>query len=672
MLITSNPVIDVASDQQPSIYYLDDGTAIFKVVSDPNGSVIANAGSLALRDNGAVYAKASNNDALNWNLVGGGSPGLPLNSVQFNDAGSFGGNDGFIYVPGTSPNVTIIPDTGTGVLIKGSGTTPPPTLLGAPSLLHLHSINSATASIGFSSDDTTMGYILYSASTGELTFYGAGTGFSNFFFTMVPNATQAANWQIFPAGMQFYVSSATYYGGFAEISSDKFGLMLTTFSPTSGAIFPLTWTKDAVGIFATTPLATLHVKAPAGTSVAGLFITNAGSVDNFQISVNNGVSSAVRVNSAGRMILSPSTTTFTALTSGTYDFRNQILSDAGLVGSLNGVYSATQNDSGVIGLFRSRGTQAAPSAVLASDSLGRLDWFAQYAGLPLTQWRNVASISAIAAENHSGTVGGTRLIFSTVANGGAAISEKMRLTDAGMLQIGNTATYTAGVNLFSVGNITNNSSNVASIAARNTAHIALDVYAELNSTVEAQRWFQTFVGTKIASVMSNGKFETRAGQNGTAIASDFISLDGTYDVFTTDANNGTTVETDLHSKTVSANVLATDGDILYCVSTITTANNANNKTIKAYWNGVVVLDTGAFPFINDVLTLEVWITRTGGTTQKINARLTNKDATYQISTYNTGAATLSSSVIYKITGQSDTASNDVTARTTFIRKGNNQ
>ncbi len=64
--ITSNPNIDVLSEQQPSIYYLDDGVAIFKVISTPEGSVVANAGSLAIQSDGRLYIKTGDNNSVGY------------------------------------------------------------------------------------------------------------------------------------------------------------------------------------------------------------------------------------------------------------------------------------------------------------------------------------------------------------------------------------------------------------------------------------------------------------------------------------------------------------------------------------------------------------------------------------------------------------------------------
>ena len=65
-LITQNPTLDMVSDQPPLIFYLDDGTAVFKVVSDPEGVITANAGSLALGAGGAAWLKTTDGGNTGW------------------------------------------------------------------------------------------------------------------------------------------------------------------------------------------------------------------------------------------------------------------------------------------------------------------------------------------------------------------------------------------------------------------------------------------------------------------------------------------------------------------------------------------------------------------------------------------------------------------------------
>jgi len=44
MFITQNPNIDMESEQQPNLYYLDDGVCFFKCIGDPENVIRANKG----------------------------------------------------------------------------------------------------------------------------------------------------------------------------------------------------------------------------------------------------------------------------------------------------------------------------------------------------------------------------------------------------------------------------------------------------------------------------------------------------------------------------------------------------------------------------------------------------------------------------------------------------
>lgn len=298
-LMTVNPNIDIASEQQPSIYYLDDGTAIFKVVTDPNGLIIANAGSLALQNNGDAWIKSGNNDAV-WTLIGGGGgtlPGAPDNSVQYNDgAGGFAGNAGFIYDPSALTNLLLEPQISNGLAIFENGTTPPASAW-SPFLLQLHSGNRAFSMVFTNEADSYQWSIYRNGFDLNIESTGPGRGFLSWY--LQPEAASGYHYT-FPNGYLFSSVSATYYGGIGEIASDKFALMLSTGTVSAGTRFyPLTFTRNLVGINQTTPLASFHVNAANNTSVAGLFIANAPTVDVLQVSIDNGVSAAFGIDLNG-------------------------------------------------------------------------------------------------------------------------------------------------------------------------------------------------------------------------------------------------------------------------------------------------------------------------------------------------------------------------------------
>jgi hypothetical protein len=74
--ITQNPTVDMVSDEQPSLYYLDDGVCLGESLSNPNGLITANAGSImTARDGSGIYYKATDGLNTGWSLIGAGGGG---------------------------------------------------------------------------------------------------------------------------------------------------------------------------------------------------------------------------------------------------------------------------------------------------------------------------------------------------------------------------------------------------------------------------------------------------------------------------------------------------------------------------------------------------------------------------------------------------------------------
>jgi hypothetical protein len=79
--ITQNPTIDLLSDKQPTIFYLDDGAAVFNCVGSPNGAVAANIGSLTIdNQTGNVYTKTTNTVNTGWVQISGAGGGAVTGS----------------------------------------------------------------------------------------------------------------------------------------------------------------------------------------------------------------------------------------------------------------------------------------------------------------------------------------------------------------------------------------------------------------------------------------------------------------------------------------------------------------------------------------------------------------------------------------------------------------
>jgi hypothetical protein len=98
----------------------------------------------------------------------------------------------------------------------------------------------------------------------------------------------------------------------------------------------------------------------------------------------------------------------------------------------NGVSNSGQPQ---VVLTRSLGVPGAPLPLSSNQSLGSIF----FAGFDGSSTPNAALIGANAGENWTQTARGTRLSFSTVANGTTTLVQRMRITDAGLVGIGTTA-----------------------------------------------------------------------------------------------------------------------------------------------------------------------------------------------------------------------------------------
>lgn len=114
-----------------------------------------------------------------------------------------------------------------------------------------------------------------------------------------------------------------------------------------------------------------------------------------------------------------------------------------------------------------------------------------------------------------------------------------------------------------------------------------------------------------------GKLSLPAGVGATP-SSDFISNFGTYFVDpSTRSTPANTNETDLSSKTLSANVLANNGDFLLGVTAFNTGSNANTKRYRLYFAGSAFFDTGASAANGATVFVIFYILRTGSASASI-------------------------------------------------------
>ena len=140
-----------------------------------------------------------------------------------------------------------------------------------------------------------------------------------------------------------------------------------------------------------------------------------------------------------------------------------------------------------------------------------------------------------------------------------------------------------------------------------------------------------------------------------------------------DAANSGTSETDLHSYTMQAGVLSETNQSIHIRALVDTATNANNKRVRVYFGATVIHDSTSAGFSNQPLEIEATVYRTGAATQYSTARILTSTANAAPTASISGSIfraspgeTLSGTVVIKITGQSDTASSDLTAKAMSI------
>jgi len=112
-----------------------------------------------------------------------------------------------------------------------------------------------------------------------------------------------------------------------------------------------------------------------------------------------------------------------------------------------GLASTFSTDShGIWGVHHARGTRSSPAVVQANDTLGGFLFFGQY-NTALANRSSNASMYGYASELWSNTARGSYIVFYTTANTTTSTIERMRITDAGIVQIGRVGGATGQINL---------------------------------------------------------------------------------------------------------------------------------------------------------------------------------------------------------------------------------
>ena len=122
---------------------------------------------------------------------------------------------------------------------------------------------------------------------------------------------------------------------------------------------------------------------------------------------------------------------------------------------------------------------------------------------------------------------------------------------------------------------------------------------------------------------------------------------------TTTSTAADTTETDGYSFSVPANTLNGNGKALRMKVWGTTANTANNKTVKLYWNGVAVFTSGTTSQNKDWV-FEMLVIRDGASTQRIVVDGVYNDAVV-VPVTTTGTGTDTGAIVIKSTMTNGTA-----------------
>lgn len=182
---------------------------------------------------------------------------------------------------------------------------------------------------------------------------------------------------------------------------------------------------------------------------------------------------------------------------------------------------------------------------------------------------------------------------------------------------------------------------------------------------------QSVNGTGLCTWTGAGTSKGHVFTDGIAVGtgSDRAKIAATRKTIATTSTNSGTGETDLHSLTIAANSLVTDGDVIDFVMGFFTAGNANNKAIKIYFGGTQIFTTGLAAASSSDVLIRGRIMRTGSANQVSYIDWSvNSGSAWTAGNVTRGApsATLSSSAILKATGQGG-ASSDITQNLSIVK-----
>src|SRR5262245_49851208 len=182
-----------------------------------------------------------------------------------------------------------------------------------------------------------------------------------------------------------------------------------------------------------------------------------------------------------------------------------------------------------------------------------------------------------------------------------------------------------------------------------------------------QQWLNN--GTSRASLSALGKLLLPAGIGATPSADQISNLGTYFSDFTDRTTPASTVETDFSSKTLSSNVLASDGDFLIIYAGGNFAGNANSKRYRLYFNGANAFDSGTAAFNGTSFTVLSFLLRKSSSAL-VSTVLRSIGTTAQAESYPIAGQNFGVSNVLKSTGQNSTASaNDIVQNSFIMLKG---
>jgi hypothetical protein len=368
----------------------------------------------------------------------------------------------------------------------------------------------------------------------------------------------------------------------------------------------------------------------------------------------------------------------------------------GVAGSTKGIFNLTGNTSGTVSI---QGAAAAGTWSLTLPTTGGTNkYLLQTDGTGISTWSQVdltaavtgdlpfANLAQIVGLSVLGVTGSSTADVAAITAGSDNQVFRRSGSSLGfgsiLLSSGSAVTGTLGMSNGGTGSNSLSGSN-ALIYISGSAFAALAAGA-----TSVPVWNNSSNITKVAGTVSNRLLRTDGttisfaqvalttdvtgvlpeGNGGTGVAKSSL-----FDHFT-DANNGTTVETDLYSDTLTAGQFATNGQKVRAhYQGIFTGAAAATQQIKVYFGGTAIYNSGALSIgvATNYWTVNVVIIRVSSSVVRCSVWVNSDFATlfpYSKYTEVTGL-TLSNSQVLKITGTAagaGGASNQITATEGYV------